>query len=145
MSTNNRLQARTWIAVIARLAAAGVLAWIVVAGVQAFSPGIKITGYRETTTAEAGTLVMDQVYYRQYPPALGYAGFAGLAALGLVRQRWLLLAWLGTLALAAWSTIWLFSSGAAFVPAVVALVALLVVLTLAWPRPTLETELLGKG
>jgi hypothetical protein len=118
----------------ARVAAAGLLAWVAVEGVRFFSSGTQITRYAETTR-EGGTLEVEDVYYRQYPPALGYPAFAALAAVGLVRRGWLWLAWVGLVGLAGWSFVWLFSSGAAVVPEVGALLALLGVLTVAWPKP----------
>jgi hypothetical protein len=54
---------------------------------------------------------------------------------GLVRRGWLWLAWVGLVDLAGWSFVWLFSSGAAVALEVAALLALLVLLTVVWPKP----------
>jgi hypothetical protein len=102
---------------------------------QFFMSGIRLTRYSEVRIGESGPPAVEQVLYRPYPAALGYVVFAGLTGLGLVRRRWLPLAWLGTLALAAWSTIWLFSSGAAFVVAEGVLAALVLLISFTWRQP----------
>jgi hypothetical protein len=97
--------------------------------------GIPITSYRELPEGFQGAPYLRSTYSQPYPAAAVYLGLTGLAAIGLIKQKWLWLAWLGVTLLTMWSVLWLSSSGAALLPADGILFILLAVATRTWPKP----------
>jgi len=107
---------------------------VVLVAVRLLVPGEQITEYQEVPIGEAGPPPVEPVYYRPYPGAVGYLGLAGLAALGLINRKLLPLAWLSVVLLTGWSIMWLFSSGAAFLPVDGLLLVLLIIITVTWRK-----------
>jgi hypothetical protein len=120
---------------VARLAAFVLLLWIAVMAVPLVVTGIRWTGVSETVIVGEAPVRSEQVFYKPYPPAWGYLASCGVIAIGLSRRKWLPLAWLGTIALTFWSGMWLFSSGAAFLPLAGLLILLLAIISTMWPGP----------
>jgi hypothetical protein len=119
----------------ARLAAYILLLWIAVMAVPLLVTGLQWAGVSETVTSGEEPVRSEQVFYQPYPAAWGYLLSGGVIAVGLSRRKWLPLAWLGAIALTIWSGMWLFSSGAAFLPLAGLIILLLAIISTTWPNP----------
>ena len=75
----------------------------------------------------------EQVSHVPYPQAAGYLAAAGLMLAGLAERRLLALAWIGLALLFVMSGLFLFSSGALFLPFAGALMVLLIAIQ--WAQP----------
>jgi hypothetical protein len=131
----NEERAREIIALAARFAAILATIGVSVLAVYWLIVGHKWTGI--TSPGHAGVPPTPFVKYEPYPPAIMYLFAAVLLVVGLAKLRWLPVAWLGLALLFTWSLLFLFSSGAAVLPAAEALLILLTVLqtrrlALAW-------------
>ncbi len=131
----NENRAREIMAFAARFAALLVTIGVSVLAVYWLIVGHKWTGI--TSQGYAGVPPTPVVTYEPYPPAVMYLVAAVLLVVGLVKFRWLPVAWLGLALLLTWSLLFLFSSGAEVLPAAAALLILLTVLqtrrlALAW-------------
>ncbi len=122
----NENRAREIMAFAARFAALLVTIGVSVLAVYWLIVGHKWTGI--TSQGYAGVPPTPFVTYEPYPPAVMYLVAAVLLVVGLVRLRWLPMAWLGLALLFTWSLLFLFSSGAEVLPAAAALLILLTVL-----------------
>jgi len=125
-----------WTTIAARVIAMLLLLFVALFAVRLLVPGVQVTEYREVPIGESGSPSVERVYYRPYPGAVGYLGLAGLAAFGLIHRKLLPLAWLSVVLLTGWSIMWLFSSGAAFLPVDGLLLVLLIIITVTWHRPS---------
>ena len=126
---------RAWVTVAARVISILLLLALALWAIRLLAPGVQSVEYQEVPLGQSGLPQVAHIYYQPYPGAVGYVGFAVLAALGLIVRKWLPLAWLGILLLTGWSSMWLFSSGAAALPVAGVLVILLLILTFVWQRP----------
>ena len=77
---------------------------------------------------------VEQILYERYKPAAIYLAASALLLLGLVIKKLMLLAWIGIVFLTIWSVLFLFSSGAAFLPAAGILIILLAVVQYSYLR-----------
>jgi hypothetical protein len=118
-----------------RLAAYVLLLWIAGMAVPLVVTGILWTGVSETVTVGEEPVRSEQAFYQPYPAAWGYLVSGGLIAIGLSRRKWLPVAWVGVIGLTLWSGVWLFSSGAAFLPLAGVTILLLAIISTTWPRP----------
>jgi len=97
---------------------------------------LPITSYQELPEGLEGTPYLRSTCRQAYPAAAVYLGLTALAVIGLIKRKWLWLAWLGVALLTMWSALWLFSSGAGLLPANGILIVLLAVVTRTWPKPS---------
>jgi hypothetical protein len=93
-----------------------------------------VVGQAVTTVAEVASpqqpVQVVSVTYVPYPAAAIPLLAAGLLLSGLFARKWLRMAWVGVATLLLFSVLFLFSSGAAFLPATFVLLVLLALLQL---------------
>ena len=105
------------------LVAAIILATLVaLSAAQLLISGQPLTGVQETPLGSSPSPTYST--YAPYPPAVIPLFSAGLLLSGLFVRKLLPLAWVGNFLLIAFSTVFLFSSGAAFLPVALLLLVL---------------------
>ena len=80
---------------------------------------------KEVPLGYEGVPPVEQILSERYKPAAGYLAASVLLLIGLVGKKLMPLAWVGIVFLIIWSVLFLFSSGAAFLPAAGILIILL--------------------
>jgi hypothetical protein len=120
---------------LARAGALAVLAYVALVALWLLVFGLPITSYQELPEGFQGAPYLRSTYSQPYPAAAVYLGLTGLAVIGLIRRKWLWLAWLSVALITMWSALWLFSSGAALLLANGILIVLLAVITRTWIKP----------
>ena len=89
---------------------------------------------KEVPLGYEGVPPVEQILYERYKPAAIYIAASALLLLGLVVKKLMPLAWIGIVFLIIWSVLFLFSSGAAFLPAAGILIILLAVVQYSYLR-----------
>jgi hypothetical protein len=89
---------------------------------------------KEVPLGYEGVLPVERILNEGYKPAAGYLAASALLLLGLVVKKLIPLAWIGIVFLIIWSVLFLFSSGAAFLPAAGILILLLGVVQYSYLR-----------
>lgn len=131
---NTRKGFKRGIGLAARLLA--ILLAIVILGVAAlllFVPQ-PVEVVKEVPLGYEGVPPVERILYERYKPAAAYLAASGLLLLGLVVKKLMPLAWIGIVFLIIWSVLFLFSSGAAFLPAAGILIILLGVVQYSYLR-----------
>lgn len=82
----------------------------------------------EVPAAYPGPRLASRIFYAPYPPAAMYLATAVLVLVGVIKQKWLPVAWIGLAILFVWSVLFLFSSGAAVLAVVAVLFILLTII-----------------
>lgn len=89
---------------------------------------------KEVPFSYEGLPPVGRILYERYKPAAGYLAASASLLLGLVAKKLMPLAWVGIAFLIVWSVLFLFSSGAAFLPAAGILLLLLVLVHYSYLR-----------
>ena len=124
MSNASREQIWVIFGTILRAVSAAILFYCLLWSVALFVGGLPVMVFVEAPSDNESLSVVGRVMPSWYPAALGYTCFSGLGLFGVYR-RIMSVAWIGTGLLAAWSGLWLFSSGATVIPMVGLLVVVL--------------------
>ena len=106
---------------------------VVVSTVLLFVPQ-PVEVVQEVPQGYEGALPVERILYERYRPAAGYLAASALLLLGLLVKKILPLAWVGIVFLIIWSVLFLFSSGAAFLPVAGILIVLLGVVQYSYLR-----------
>lgn len=112
----------------------GLTAWVlailltivisVVATLLLFVPQ-QVEVVKEVPLGYEGVPPVERILYERYKSAAGYLAASASLLLGLVTKKLMPLAWVGIVFLIIWSVLFLFSTGAAFLPAAGILLILL--------------------
>ena len=89
---------------------------------------------KEVPLGYEGVPPVERILYESYKPAAGYLAASALLLLGLAVKKLMPLAWAGIVFLIIWSVLFLFSSGAAFLPAIGILILFLGVVQYSYLR-----------
>ncbi len=95
---------------------------------------------KEVPLGYEGVPPVEQILSERYKPAAGYLAASVLLLIGLVGKTLMPLAWVGIVFLIIWSVLFLFSSGAAFLPAAGILIILLAVVQYSYLRVMYDSK-----
>lgn len=132
MNTHKRIGRRIGLA--ARILAFMMTIFISVVAIFLFFVQQPVEVLKEAPLGYEGSPPVERILYERYKPFAGYAAAAALLLLGLVVKKRMPLAWIGIVFLILWSVLFLFSSGAAFLPAAGILIILLRVVQYSYLR-----------
>lgn len=100
---------------------------------------------KEVPLGYEGVPPVGQILYERYKPAVIYLAASALLLLGLVVKKLMPLAWIGIVFLIIWSVLFLFSSGAAFLPVAGILLILLGVVQYSYLRANAGQQVAEDG